>query len=77
MALVGDYSPRTERILPRQIRLGKPQMALFVGARLAGEGSLEDAFAGKSDRRTAGSYMSNLLFSRAWPGRFGNLVLQP
>jgi len=24
MALVGDYSPRTERILPRQIRLGKP-----------------------------------------------------
>ncbi|VVM93845.1 hypothetical protein PS862_02342 [Pseudomonas fluorescens] len=36
-------------------------MTLFVGAsgaaiRLSGEGSLEGAFAGKSDRRTAGSY---------------------
>jgi hypothetical protein len=24
MVLVGDYSPRTERILPRQNRFGKP-----------------------------------------------------
>jgi hypothetical protein len=30
--------------------------SLFVGARLAGEGALKNAFAGKSDRRTASSY---------------------
>jgi len=31
MALVGDYSPRTERILPRQIRLGKNKFSTALG----------------------------------------------
>ena len=31
MALVGDYSPRTERILPRQIRLGKYKFLTAFG----------------------------------------------